>query len=715
MHEYPGCENPEIMECVCQFDEFCCFEMWDEICVDEAKWDCGLDCGGGCEPNCFNKECGPDGCENSCGSCPMGTTCNKGGICQQVCKPNCEEVECGSDGCGGSCGLCSAGMACKYGDCIVSMSCAELVDCQWSCPEYDEECQAGCSQDASPAAKEQWWAVVGCIMEYCPEGSSPDCAGEVMQGACADEWYACQECTPDCEGKQCGDNGCGGDCGECPGGYACDNFGYCLCQPYCDGKQCGNDGCGGSCGTCGAGDVCNYMGKCVCMPKCQNKQCGPDACGGSCGQCPQGFNCTPNGQCKPGGNQQCGNGMCQPALGESCDTCPQDCPCGGECCQPHDFPGCDDPEVMECVCSMDKFCCTAMWDEICVSQAQEACGLQCDCISNCQGKECGGDGCGGSCGLCPPGSACMDNGTCSGSGDGCGNDMCQQWMGEDCQTCPEDCGPCGCGDDQCSAEEDCVSCPTDCGPCLMGDCCEAHKTAGCEDEAIVDCVCEFDPFCCMVEWDDLCADQGIKECGLDCGDPCEPQCFTEEGIILECGDDGCGGSCGQCKDNAMCVNGHCVAICQPQCYTSNGNKLECGSDGCGGSCGQCEAGEECVNGKCVSDCQPQCVSADGQQIECGDDGCGGSCGICEADQNCSGGQCVDLDVCGDMLDCALECGFQFGCVWNCYGNGSDASQALFQSVALCVIQDCGFGISDQCIQESLAGACLAENQACLDD
>jgi hypothetical protein len=42
-HDHPGCGNPDVMECVCDRDEFCCGNFWDEQCVDEA-FACG-----GCE------------------------------------------------------------------------------------------------------------------------------------------------------------------------------------------------------------------------------------------------------------------------------------------------------------------------------------------------------------------------------------------------------------------------------------------------------------------------------------------------------------------------------------------------------------------------------------------------------------------------------------------------------------------------------------------
>jgi hypothetical protein len=77
-----------------------------------------------------------------------------------------------------------------------------------------------------------------------------------------------------------------------------------TCTPQCSGKQCGSDGCGGSCGTCGSGASCDASGQCVsCTPQCSGKQCGPDGCGGSCGDCTSDNTCDASGQCvsTPGG------------------------------------------------------------------------------------------------------------------------------------------------------------------------------------------------------------------------------------------------------------------------------------------------------------------------------------------------------------------------------------------------------------------------------
>ena len=105
-------------------------------------------------------------------------------------------------------------------------------------------------------------------------------------------------CAPQCEGKQCGDDGCGGDCGSCAENSYCGDDDLCHCVPACFGLVCGDDGCGGSCGECGDGQLCDE-GTCICAPDCGPEQeCGDDGCGGSCGTCYSGYACNGYGQCR---------------------------------------------------------------------------------------------------------------------------------------------------------------------------------------------------------------------------------------------------------------------------------------------------------------------------------------------------------------------------------------------------------------------------------
>jgi hypothetical protein len=75
-----------------------------------------------------------------------------------------------------------------------------------------------------------------------------------------------------------------------------------VCIPDCDGKECGSDGCGGSCGECTKPccEKCTGTGKCYtyalpCVPgelgNCTGKACGDDGCGNSCGECPWNMKC----------------------------------------------------------------------------------------------------------------------------------------------------------------------------------------------------------------------------------------------------------------------------------------------------------------------------------------------------------------------------------------------------------------------------------------
>ncbi len=77
----------------------------------------------------------------------------------------------------------------------------------------------------------------------CVQGPAPcDDGAECTQDACDEAKRMCQHtptgscavcmasCDPDCTGKQCGDDGCGGQCGTCPEGQGCAQAVY-ECRP----------------------------------------------------------------------------------------------------------------------------------------------------------------------------------------------------------------------------------------------------------------------------------------------------------------------------------------------------------------------------------------------------------------------------------------------------------------------------------------------------
>lgn len=73
-----------------------------------------------------------------------------------------------------------------------------------------------------------------CTLDTCDE-QAKSCQ-HAATGACA----VCQAgptCTPDCAGKQCGDDGCGSECGVCPSGQACAQAVF-QCKPETQAGTC---------------------------------------------------------------------------------------------------------------------------------------------------------------------------------------------------------------------------------------------------------------------------------------------------------------------------------------------------------------------------------------------------------------------------------------------------------------------------------------------
>ncbi|MBN1944894.1 MAG: hypothetical protein JW797_04420 [Bradymonadales bacterium] len=140
-----------------------------------------------------------------------------------------------------------------------------------------------------------------------------------------------------CQGRECGPDGCGGDgqCGICGEGAECRDFlcvsvGVDPCVPDCDGRECGPDGCDGSCGTCPPDRECNTeFGTCYdpggCLPLCDDRECGWDGCDGSCGTCQDGWICD-DGRCVEQGVI-----FCDPTTEAPCLDCGELLSCVGSC------------------------------------------------------------------------------------------------------------------------------------------------------------------------------------------------------------------------------------------------------------------------------------------------------------------------------------------------------------------------------------------------
>lgn len=94
-----------------------------------------------------------------------------------------------------------------------------------------------------------------------------------------------------------------------------------TCSPLCDGKSCGDNGCGGSCGTCGSDEACQD-GRCVCIPDSQ-----ATTCAGTCAT--RTNNCGQVVTCPCQGGKTCLTNRSCADICSLTDPCPSGCICGG--------------------------------------------------------------------------------------------------------------------------------------------------------------------------------------------------------------------------------------------------------------------------------------------------------------------------------------------------------------------------------------------------
>ena len=205
---------------------------------------------------------------------------------------------------------------------------------------------------------------------------------------------------------------------------------------------------------------------------------------------------------------------------------------------------------------------------------------------------------------------------CSCCGDGrCGNL-------EDCAKCPQDCGPCSCGNGVCEASqgEDCSTCPRDCGPCSCGNgVCEPSQGESCSD--------------CPQDCGPCCGNASASECNGMCsaaGEICRPFGGSCHCVLNSCS----GGDYPQC-------DGSCPA--GQRCFNS-GTGCNCYPDPCSGSRCLCvPPGFEFTGFACPLLCPPgndQCgFCAEVTQEFC-------NAGPCTAWNECpSGDACIDFSLC----------------------------------------------------------------------
>jgi hypothetical protein len=349
-HAPGGCNVAAVQSCVCALSSFCCDVAWDETCVSFALDACGLSCA---PPPC--KVDGQIGCGQSfSSSTAVGFAASGAHACPSaLAKDGPERVWAFTPQQSGT----------------VRLEIQEVGPAQLGLHVHTDGCGVDGTCVGAHTSFVQFSAEKGKTYYATVDGSAAAAGAFTLSATCAS----------DCDkAALCADVECGA--------VQCNTFLV-------------------SCGGCGAGNVCE-QGQCVplvidncpggasCIeanddPGCQDAQCCTLVCQQDAFCCDIEWDepCAKLAvaQCP----KTCGDGVCDPAIAEDCNSCATDCGCvPGQGCA-----------AGQCVpCTQAQFC---------------------------QGVECGAVICGQNlvqCGVCANGGACADNkcfleGTCAPAAD----------------------------------------------------------------------------------------------------------------------------------------------------------------------------------------------------------------------------------------------------------------------------------------------------------
>jgi RHS repeat-associated protein len=265
----------------------------ESMCTNGAQdgAETGIDCGGDCPTKCAtNQGCNSDAdcgsglaCGTNNGGCFGGPRRNK--VCWPTqCQDGVEPSECGqaNSPCGQFCGCAvpwdpAAPTACPPGE-VGKAKLGQLFDVSAPGVCVDPSCPSN-----DPAKCGEEWSLCGkqCVCTPSCAGATAANAGDGCGGECPHLCADGQECCTNdlhcaggssCKVQPNGKGICTKDvcmfqhlvpplCGSpnAPCGAQCP-----VCTPECDGRECGDDPvCGTSCGSCDSGFACSGTGQCL--------------------------------------------------------------------------------------------------------------------------------------------------------------------------------------------------------------------------------------------------------------------------------------------------------------------------------------------------------------------------------------------------------------------------------------------------------------------
>ncbi len=214
-----------------------------------------------------------------------------------VCTEACGEIECGIGPCGQLCGACRLGSVCAAGVCVCSEDGRAESIVENHCGQLTArgECSGNTVRRCRHGEVEQLpCTAIGRVCAWDPQGLDG-----VGAYACKAKDEAVHVCTPNCAERICGDDGCGGHCGTCPGDMVCLTDGTCTAALACGSDE--------SIGTCQGDNLVYCADGCPVTVACAHfgQRCGFDTTA-------ERFDCLPcDGACpttKPTERNGCNDG-----------------------------------------------------------------------------------------------------------------------------------------------------------------------------------------------------------------------------------------------------------------------------------------------------------------------------------------------------------------------------------------------------------------------
>lgn len=277
---------------------------------------------------------------NESTNCTKDSDCGAGEICDPAdntckpCVPNCDGICCGDDGCGGTCPFnCQTGYFCDQITCKCdSCGCTTDTDC------FPGRCCKDCVCIEKDCTSLECGPDPVCNISC---GDCLDCNGESDPAMCNADGTCQQVCCPDCEGKCCGDDGCGGICQDncSEDGRKCNQY-KCECMvpgrlgdpcPYGDVNKtsapCGGDMICVGIPADGVVGICPGGSKDECTQLAPSRN--PDCVDGNCGGSFCAIGCDANGNCTDGYVPMVFNGICFCTLADGYSDIGEPCPFEG--------------------------------------------------------------------------------------------------------------------------------------------------------------------------------------------------------------------------------------------------------------------------------------------------------------------------------------------------------------------------------------------------